>query len=203
MSLCKKVGGRESNSYITVSEAAVFLAAGPDDVADWTALPTEQKELRLRLAAQLIGNLPLRGHRIYDGQALDFPRSSQRDSPYAIPSAVKEAQAYIAFAVVHRAMVNRPDPSETVGSDVKSVSLGGMLSVTFSDKTLGKSTLLDLLTKSVAFPIYTILKPFLSQVRGRSVPDGETYTLSTTTTTTSDSTTSTTNSSTSTSTTTT
>ena len=197
MSLCKKVGGREADTYISVAEADALLANGPDDVSDWSSLLTEQKELRLRLAAQLLGYLPLRGLRIYRGQALDFPRSGQGVSPYVIPKGVKEAQAYLAYSVVHRALANRAAPSESIGNAVRSVSLGGMLSVAFSSSTegMGKGTVFDLITKSIAFPVYVSMKPYISQIRGRTVPDLETAPiLSATTTTESSTTTSTTSS---------
>lgn len=192
MSLCKKVGGRESNTYISVTDADALLEHGPDDVTDWKALSTEEKELRLRLAAQMIGYLPLRGYRMYRGQSLDFPRSGQGGGYRTIPLGVREAQAYLAYAVVHRALVNRPAPSEAVGSSVKSVSLGGMLSVTFAESGMGKGTFFDLITKSVSFPAYAALKPYTSQVRGRSVPTSDIEPVLSSTTTTESSTSSTT-----------
>jgi len=196
MSLNTNIGGRESDSFITVSQADAYLTSGIDDVTAWNALSDAAKEVRLRLAANLLGMLRCRGRKIYCGQALAFPRSCQ-DVAHSIPEEVKEAQAWIAYSVVHRALANRPvDVTEDVsGSDVSQVMLGGLLMVSFRGTALSGGSFLEQIVRSANFPIYLKLKRWITQVRGGSVlntDDTEYPTCSTTTTTTSTTSTSTT-----------
>lgn len=201
MALKTGVGGRYSDSFVTLTEADTILAGLPDDVSAWTSLTDTEKEYRLKLAAQIIGYLPLRGKMIYRGQALCFPRSGGIWPPKEIPPEVKEVQAMIAYSVVHRALVNRPTATEETGSKVSSVSLGGLLSVSFAigkSATVGNGNLMDMLSASINFPIYVRMKRWLGQLRGTQGTTTVTYSLSTTTT---ETTTSTSSSSTTTSTT--
>lgn len=115
-----------------------------------------------------------------------------------IPDEVKEAQCFIAYSVVHRALANRGEVTDAIGRTVSSVSLGGALSVSFGEGQTTKGSLLDLIMGSLNAPIYMKMQKWLSQVRGgpvRSLTDFDIWepceTLPTTTTTTSSSTTST------------
>ena len=185
MALIIRIGGAESNSYLTVAEADALMPGLPDDTCEWEALTPAEKEFRLRMGASLIGKLPLRGHRSYRAQALEFPRSVQSNQR-VIPDEVKEAQAMMAYSVVHRAFGSRGSVSEAAtGQRVSQVSLGGLLSVSFSGTALETGSQLDRLVRSVQAPIYMLLKKFISQVRGGTVlNESELEDLLTTTTTT-------------------
>lgn len=199
MSLRTSVGGRDTVSFISVVEADAYISALPDDPTDWTALSTADKEYRLILAAQVIGMLPNRGRKIYCGQALAYPRSGQGGDGTTIPAVIKEVQAQLAYTVVHRGLAKLPDiEDDASGPAIKSVSLGGLLSVTFATGSLSGGSLLDRIISSVQFPVYMRLKAFLSQFRWGSIKqtDDSDYptcstTTSTTTTTSSSSTTTT------------
>ncbi len=172
------VGGRDSNSFIQVAEADAILAALPDDTSSWAELDTAAKEYRLILAAAMMSYLPWKGTRTYRGQALCWPRSCFN----SIPGEVREAQAQIAYTVVHRGLSQMPEVTESSpANDISSVSLGGMLSVSFGKKGTSGGVLQQL-ANSVYFPLYVRLSKYLLQVRGGSV--GEvTASFATTTTT--------------------
>lgn len=202
MSLKTSVGGRDSDSFITVAEADAFIAKGPDDTAEWSALTTAGKEYRLRLAAQAIGMLPWRGYQTYCGQNLCWPRRVDGEH-LCCPCEVKEAQAFVAYSVIHRGLSNRPSSvtEEETGDRVSNVSMvSGLLQIAFAGTPVKGGTLLDQIIRSAQFPVYLKLKRFLSQVRIWSTPetDDEDYPQCSTTTTTSTSTTTTSSSSTST-----
>ena len=75
MSLRTTIGGRNSNSFITVAVADNFIKNNlPDDSTEWVALSTYEKEFRLELAAMLMSYLPWAGVTTFCGQALCFPR---------------------------------------------------------------------------------------------------------------------------------
>lgn len=196
MSLSTKVGGRESNSFITVAEADAFIANLPEDAQIWNELSPNEKEYRIEMSVQVMGFLSWRGIKIYVGQALPFPRSIQgRYGAKSIPDEVKRAQAQIAYSVVHRALLERPAIEEGTGNTkVSRVSLGGgLLSVAFTNDKGEKGSTFDTFMRSTHWPIYALLKPFLSMFRGRVVLNAdEVVTLSTTTTSTSTTSTSTT-----------
>lgn len=187
MTLHTKIGGRETNSFITIVEADAIMLRLPDDDTTWKVLTDIEKEYRLTLATNLMGMLPWRGFRVYNGQAVVFPRSSQGLDVRVIPDAIKDAQAQIAFSVVHRALLERPTVAEGSGdTKVRKVSLGGLLSVTFDDKTEKGVSSFDRFLRTVHWPIFMLLLPWLAQVRGRIILNAdEEITLSTTTTTTS------------------
>ena len=185
MALRVHVGGAESDSLITVAEADEELKLLPDDTADWDNLSLVEKELRLRLGAQLMGCLPLRGRTVFRNQRLCFPRTCQPyKQRFSIPKNAKSAQAYVSYSVVHRALVTQPAVAEGMPGKYGSpsqISLAGLVSVSFSGSGANGS-LLDLMTRSLPFPAYQLLKPYLSQIRGVVVSDTA-RTLSTTTTT--------------------
>lgn len=185
MALITRIGGRESNSFVTVSEADTIIQNLPDDTTEWDDLEEVQKELRLRMGAQLMATMNLAGRRVYCGQALCFPRTNQANR-YVIPNEVKETQVFMAYSVIHRALANRPGiTEEAAGNRVTRVSLGGLLSVGFSGEPITAGTALDAMVRSTQFPAYLLMQRYLTQVRGGSVEDADEVTCSTTTTTTS------------------
>ncbi len=190
MALDVHVGGATAESFVTVAEADTIVTTLPDDSAAWLALTSAQKEYRLKLAAALFGYMPIRGRKVYCTQALPFPRNVQ-GNVHVIPDDVKETQVFLAYSVIHRGLENRPtDVTEAEsGAAVSQVSLGGMLSVAFSGSAVKSGSQLDKIMRSPQSPAYLMMKRWLSQVRGRTVPNADEYTCSTTTTTTTSSTT--------------
>jgi len=184
--LITKIGGAESNSFVTVSEADSIVASLPDDSSGWEDLSTSGKEYRLVLAARLMSYLPWSGRKAFCNQALCFPRNIQSNVK-EIPQEVKEAQVFIAYSLIHRALAARPTSvtEEETGMNVKSVSLGGLLSVSFSGDPILNGTTLEKLVRSTQFPAYLGVSRYTTQVRGGTVIPAEDETCSTTTTTTS------------------
>ena len=78
MTLITTRGSASANSFVTIDEAAAYLALSPYDVSDWSLLSTPQKELRLTLAASVMGYLTWGKFKIYRDQALCFPRWEMR-----------------------------------------------------------------------------------------------------------------------------
>jgi len=187
MALRVHVGGAESDSFATVAEADTALEL-LGNTGVWETLSVEAKELRLKLGAQIMGHLPLRGRTVFRNQRLCFPRTCQSYSQrFLIPGDVKTAQAFIAYSVIHRALLSQPAVADGLPGQFgrpSQISLAGLVSVSFSGSAAGGS-LLDLLVRATPFPVYQLLKPYLSQIRGGSISDAEdARTLSTTTTTT-------------------
>lgn len=184
MTLVTKVGGKESNSFVTLAEAETIIATLPDDTTEWDALTDDEKEYRLILGANLMSALPLRGYRSFEGQYLCFPRSAQPNQ-LVVPDEAKETQVFLAYSVVHRGLSNRSsDITEAEGDRVTQVSLGGLLSVSFAKTKSQGTTFLDQFIMSAQFPAYAKLMKWLTSFRGRSVPDEDDLDLLTTTTTT-------------------
>jgi len=183
VSLCAKIGGAESDSLVTVAEADTIVSdVLPDVVDNWTALTTAQKELRLRLGANLLGYMPLRGRKVFCNQAQSFPRTSQ-GNVHSIPDAAKQTQVFLAYSVVHRGLANRPSVEESLsGMRVTNVSLGGMLNVSFAGGAVVSGSQLDQVMRSAQSPAYLLMKPWLSQLRGGVVLNDEEITCSTTST---------------------
>lgn len=194
------VGGRDTNSFVTATEADTIIVDQPDDVTEWFDLSDDQKAYRLVLAAQLMGYLPWAGLQIYCGQALCFPRRV-RGVVVGYPDAIKQAQVQMAYSVVHRGLANRPDIDEATASNwATSVNIGGLLSLSFGGKPPAGGSILDQITRSAQFPIYLLVKQYLSQVRGGSIAETDDADYPSCSTTTTTSSTSSTSSSTSTST---
>ena len=186
MSLITKIGGRESNSFVTVEEADAIISADGwyDDPTAWDELEPKAKEYRLMLAARMMALLPWKGSKVYCGQALSFPRSVQQN--YVIPQEVKDVQCFIAYSVAHRGIESRPataDEADT-GARVSSVSLGGLLAVSFAGNPVTTGSGLDKAIRSSQFPAYWTLANYLTQFRGGSVQNvdelGECLTTTTT-----------------------
>lgn len=120
---------------------------------------------------------------MYVMQALAFPRTCQYDKR-SIPVEIKEAQVLIAYSVVHRSLANRPGITEEMGMPVKSLSLGGLISITFGDKFASGGGFFDFLRSSIHFPIMAKLSRYISVIRGgvvRNTTDTDYPTYSTTT----------------------
>lgn len=185
MSLDVTIGTKTATSYVDIDDADDILALMPDDDTDWLALTDNEKELRLKWAANLMMYLPWRGTRQYR-QRLSWPRSNTIAEESTIPDEVKDAQAMIAFQVIHRALVNRPDiDAEVDDPDLKSISISGLVSLTYSDKRMPKGMPFMAALRSIHFPIILTLEPYLTRFRGGIVgmnPDSATSTTSTSTT---------------------
>lgn len=185
MSLIVHVGGAESDSFATLVEAYGMLDEMFVDISTWEELSAEQKELRLHLAAQLMGSLPLRGGLVFRNQRLCFPRTSQPyNQRFSIPMWVKKAQAYLAFEVIHRALISVAGVEEGMPSLTGSpsqISLAGLVSVSFKDSDKKGGTVFDKIVGMLPFPVYMMMKKYITQIRGGTVLDTAS-TLSTTTT---------------------
>jgi len=84
MTLTVTAGSTSADSYATVAEADAYMTArGGFQTgtlpAEWTALSTAQKEMRLRLAASLMDSLMFRGIKATRAQSLAFPRLFRGD----------------------------------------------------------------------------------------------------------------------------
>ena len=168
MSLTTTVGGSQSNSFVIVSEATSYFSASPFDTTAWTNLTTPEKEQRLIYAARAMDFLPWKGFRVYEKQSLCFPRDFQSDLT-VIPGKTKEAQALMAWLVIHRGLVSMSTADEGRSSaSVKSVSLGGLLSVAFADSAPIGGSFLSKLVAFDEFPLQFLLGEFLAPIRMRN-----------------------------------
>lgn len=187
MSLIVKVGGRESNSFVTLAEANAIMEVifSEAEFVVWDDLEDSQKEYRLKLAARMIETLPYRGWRAYCGQSLCFPRTTQHNVK-VIPEEVKETQCFVALNIIHKGLSSRPSPDEAEsGALVSSVSLGGLLGVKFTGDDPTTGTGLDQIIRSSQFPAYVRMRRYSTQFRGGTVRNEDNMpTCSTTTTTT-------------------
>lgn len=87
----------------------------------------------------------------------------------SIPTKIKEAQAYIAWLVVHRGLSSLKSPTKGVGgAPVKSVNLGGQLAVQFADTNYQSASMLRNMVMSDEFPIAIKIAPFITRFRGYS-----------------------------------
>jgi hypothetical protein len=162
--------------YIKTVDQAAYSTFGliidsyPDTVSS-------RKEYILEIAAQLIGLMPISGSRVYEKQGLDFPRDSQLDVTI-IPDEVKEAQALLACLVVQPNLDLQPGfsnnlyiPSGAQNLAVTDVKVAGIMDVkatnsTAIDTTTITRSLLESLAGVFLLPVYTRMKPFLTQIRG-------------------------------------
>jgi hypothetical protein len=192
MALITSIGGSASDSFITVAQADVYIEDLPEDASAWEELSTEEKELRLQLAAMVLGHLPLRGLTVFRNQRLGFPRTCQPyNSRFEIPEPVKKTQAFLAYSVVHRHLQEH-FAAGNAGVDSSwgtpsQISLAGLVSVSFAGMYGGggaPGSMVESIVRALPFPANMLMKPYVSQIRGRCVPDPEDdRTLSTTTTT--------------------
>lgn len=84
MSLITVEGGRDSNSYVTLSEMSTYLSEVYSDtmVDEWLDRETAAQEHCLKIAVLLIDELSFRGCKACRDQRLQFPRWSQTDDNY-------------------------------------------------------------------------------------------------------------------------
>lgn len=179
MYLSTRIGGKESNSFVTLAEADLLIAVLPDDTSDWEVLSDDQKRYRLVMAAALMSNLPWRWKKSFEGQSLCFPRNGNK----SVPDEIKETQVFLAYSVIHRGLANRPEIDEADGDRVTQVSLGGLLTVSFAAGKSQSYTSLEKMIQSAQFPAYVRVLKYLTSFRGRTVPDDDDIDLLTTTTT--------------------
>lgn len=129
MALVVTPASATGNSYATVAEADAYLAVRGDTAA-WTALTTGQKEAKLQWAALWMDTLEFRGTRSSEDQALQWPRCGVVDrdgwtvASDAIPQAVKNAQAEMAFQLVGNDWTQGLGPVEQESLKVGSIELG-------------------------------------------------------------------------------
>ena len=172
MSLTTHVGGAESNSFCLVTQAEDWLAdVYGADLTNWLAMPLSRRELFLMAAAEFMAYLPLRGDRSYRNQRLCFPRTCQQD-PSVLPDEVWQAQAVIALDVVYRWAASEYSAPELgdVSGDITSFGLGGVLQVAIAGN--GNSVtggVLSRLSKPSSLMLFSLLKPYLTTVKARSV----------------------------------
>jgi hypothetical protein len=168
--------------YINVADHSAYSIFGIT-VGTYIDTVASTKEYMLKLGAQLMGYLPLKGERVYTDQALDFPRTSQKVTT-EIPVSVKEAQALITCLVVYPNIIKQESLSEDVllptaiqNSVVDKVQVAGIMTVSTSssasasESSLGGTTTSFLASAANAFmlPIYLRMRPYLTQVRGGSL----------------------------------
>lgn len=176
MALVTTIGASSANSYITVAEADTILDdAAIWDMAAWDALEDTAKEYRLLLAAALMNQFSWAAYPIYTNQALAFPRWWTDEDDIEIPDAITQAQAFIAYDVIHRGTVGITAPSTGISkAPIKSLSLFSAISITRADGALGAAdaTSLESWIRSNHFPIYLLMAPYQTQVTVIPGPTG-------------------------------
>lgn len=176
MSLFTTLGSKSANSYITVVEADSYLASSPYNLTAWSALTVAQKEYRLILAAKLMNTFSWAGYRVYENQALSFPLWFLDTDTVEIPEDIKTAQAYIAYAVIHRGLTEITNPADGRSSEpeIKRLSLFSSLVVEASENPVVKSdgSLFEALISSEHFPIYLLISDYLTQIQMSPGPLG-------------------------------
>lgn len=83
------VGGASANSYVAAVDADAYFASRVGGAA-WAAASAGDREIALIDATRQLDRLRYKGQRASTAQALEFPRSSQRETG-RIPSAVRQA----------------------------------------------------------------------------------------------------------------
>lgn len=91
-------GGAQATSYVTDAEAAGYFADRlTPGGAKWQAFSLELRRKALMQATRDLDRLRFKGRRATSTQALEFPRTGQREAHPQIPQAVRDAtceQAY-------------------------------------------------------------------------------------------------------------
>lgn len=168
MSLDTTVGSPTGDSMITVAEADTIIAASfPTDYTEWENLDTPVKEQMLRNGAAFFSYLPLRGEPVSTEQAMPFPRTVQTNQ-IIIPQVIKEAQAEITFNIIFRTYKAHPsiDLGTSSAAQVKKFSLGGLLSIDFSEKSDASGSIMEQFTRGVNSLTWIKLVKYISQIRG-------------------------------------
>lgn len=138
MALIVTVGSADAQGFCTAEERDALIAAAPFDTSDWDEIDDDRKDALQALAPPAMDWMPLRGYRVYTGQALPFPRTHQIDKT-VIPDEVKIAEAYITYLIAKPAMDKLSTEAASIGkAEVKSVSLEGLVSMTFASESLQK-----------------------------------------------------------------
>ncbi len=146
------------------------------------------KEYLLKVSAQLIGFMPIRGERVYEYQALDFPRTVQRDTEM-IPVPVKEAQAILASLVVLPNLMEQTSmsdeallPTSLQNAIVDKVKVAGIMDVSTTSTSSSSSSsssvstnMMSLMTRAFVLPVYLRMKPYISQIRGGALISPEDF----------------------------
>jgi hypothetical protein len=190
----------DSRIVITTTVATDTLYIKPVDTSAYTVFGfvagtyedhiSYSKEYILKLAAELIGFMPIRGERVYEYQALDFPRTVQRDTTM-IPVPIKEAQAILASLVVLPNLLEQISmsdeallPTSLQNAIVDKVKVAGIMDVstTSTSSSSGGSTsstttynMMQAMTSAFALPAYLRMKPYISQIRGGTLISPEDF----------------------------
>lgn len=168
MALNTTIGSPDGDSMITVAEADLIIATSfPNDVAEWDDAEEAVKEQMLKAGALFFFYLPLRGSAAYDGQAMPFPRTCQTDIT-VIPQAIKDAQAEISFNVAFRAFKAQTPIAlgASTAAQVKKLSLGGLLSIDFSNTGDASGGVMEQFTRGLNSLTWMKLVKYISQIRG-------------------------------------
>ena len=146
-------GAATANSYASVAEADAYLAVR-GDTSTWTALNNGQKESKLQWAAIYLDTLTFKGTRSTSTQALQWPRIGVWDRDgfevNAIPQALKNAQAEMAFQLIANDWTQGLGPVSNETLSVGSISLG-------------RET-----HRAFPAPVLALLRPFLASIPGTS-----------------------------------
>lgn len=177
MALVTTIGSRSANSYISVASAdSILNASSLYNVTAWTALTTAGKEERLVLACLLMNRISWAGFPVYEKQALAFPRRWTVEDAIEIPLNIQQAQAFIAYDVIHRGLVSASNPSTGISkAAIKSLSLFQQsLSVTRADGPVipADTSGFEQVIRTSHFPIYLLIDPYLTQVSVMPELDG-------------------------------
>lgn len=134
------------DAYVQPAAATTWLTAHAVSISAWTSASSAQKEAALIEASDMIDSLPLKGCKFADDQSQPraFPRypdrvgqlagnetNFQSDIDYSqIPQEVQDACCLEALEILKQNSSGRKELRE---QGVKSFSIGGKLSETFSD----------------------------------------------------------------------
>lgn len=167
MSLITTIGSKNANSFNTVAEADAYLAdIGIYDLTAWNALTTGAKEIRLIHGALILKNeFVWDGWPVYKNQFLPFPLWFATDDPIVVPEAIKQAHAYISYAIVHKRFVEISNPADgpSTAPDITSLGLLGIsIGAASTPAQPVDSSVLEMITQTEHMHIYNLLKPYLA-----------------------------------------
>jgi len=174
LTLVTAVGGPDSNSYITLNEFEEISELLRMPLDDWRQTCTEEgQSFRIICGANMTDGLPWRGKKVYCGQRMAFPRTSQMTdhtdtteaAPTVIPEEIKIVQVRMVHIITDYVQYGETNDGD-VGPDVSQLSLSGLLSVSF--RGTGGSELTRTIRDSSEV-VGMLAKKYLSSVRGRPV----------------------------------
>lgn len=194
MALITTIASPDANSYVSLDEALSYASARTAQIAQtWLSLASHEQEDRLRLAANIIDALPLRGIRATTEQARAFPRiylgsplwlenarhatwedvvalaEELKIDPPVIPGAVKQAQMEAAFLYAgHLYEIDTTTQGEDISGRVTQVQSGDLF-VTLSANTGGLTRAGRAILKESLGPdslIWFLLRPYVTRMRG-------------------------------------